>query len=179
LSVRLQPNHPTDDAKGIAASIFDGLLYGAGDAVIGINPVSDSVSGIVALMQMVDEVRARFDIPTQSCVLSHVTNQIRAIEQGAPADLVFQSIGGTEQTNRGFGIDLALLQQAHDAAQSLQRGTVGQNVMYFETGQRAVGRCPRRRGPADLRGARLRDRAPVSAAAHQHGGRLHRAGVPL
>jgi ethanolamine ammonia-lyase large subunit len=135
LSVRLQPNHPTDDAKGIAASIFDGLLYGAGDAVIGINPVSDSLSGIVALMQMVDEVRTRFDIPTQSCVLSHVTNQIRAIEEGAPVDLVFQSIGGTEQTNRGFGIDLALLKQAHDAAQSLQRGTVGQNVMYFETGQ--------------------------------------------
>ncbi len=135
LSVRLQPNHPTDDAKGIAASILDGLLYGAGDAVIGINPVSDNLGAIVALMQMVDEVRARFDIPTQSCVLSHVTNQIRAIEQGAPVDLVFQSIGGTEQTNRGFGIDLALLQQAHDAAQSLQRGTIGQNVMYFETGQ--------------------------------------------
>jgi len=135
LSVRLQPNHPTDDPKGIAASILDGLLYGAGDAVIGINPVSDNLGAIVALMQMVDEVRARFDIPTQSCVLSHVTNQIRAIEQGAPVDLVFQSIGGTEQTNRGFGIDLALLQQAHDAARSLQRGTVGNNVMYFETGQ--------------------------------------------
>jgi len=135
LSVRLQPNHPTDDPKGIAASMLDGLLYGAGDAVIGINPVSDNLGAIVTLMQMVDEVRARFEIPTQSCVLSHVTNQVRAIEQGAPVDLVFQSIGGTEQANRSFGIDLALLREARSAALSLQRGTVGQNVMYFETGQ--------------------------------------------
>ena len=135
LSVRLQPNHPTDDPKGIAASMLDGLLYGAGDAVIGINPVSDNLGAIVTLMQMVDEVRARFEIPTQSCVLSHVTHQVRAIEQGAPVDLVFQSIGGTEQTNRSFGIDLALLREARSAALSLQRGTVGQNVMYFETGQ--------------------------------------------
>ena len=135
LSVRLQPNHPTDDPKGIAASMLDGLLYGAGDAVIGINPVSDNLGAIVTLMHMVDDVRARFEIPTQSCVLSHVTNQVRAIEQGAPVDLVFQSIGGTEQTNRGFGIDLALLREARSAALSLQRGTVGRNVMYFETGQ--------------------------------------------
>ena len=135
LSVRLQPNHPTDDPKGIAASMLDGLLYGAGDAVIGINPVSDNLGAIVTLMQMVDDVRARFEIPTQSCVLSHVTNQMRAIEQGAPVDLVFQSVGGTEQTNRSFGIDLALLREAQSAALSLQRGTVGQNVMYFETGQ--------------------------------------------
>jgi ethanolamine ammonia-lyase large subunit len=135
LSVRLQPNHPTDDPKGIAASMLDGLLYGAGDAVIGINPVSDNLGAIVTLMQMVDDVRARFEIPTQSCVLSHVTNQVRAIEQGAPVDLVFQSVGGTEQTNRSFGIDLALLREAQSAALSLQRGTVGQNVMYFETGQ--------------------------------------------
>jgi ethanolamine ammonia-lyase large subunit len=135
LSVRLQPNHPTDDPKGIAASMLDGLLYGAGDAVIGINPVSDNLGAIVTLMQLVDDVRARFEIPTQSCVLSHVTNQVRAIEQGAPVDLVFQSIGGTERTNRSFGIDLALLREARAAALSLQRGTVGQNVMYFETGQ--------------------------------------------
>jgi ethanolamine ammonia-lyase large subunit len=135
LSVRLQPNHPTDDPKGIAASILDGLLYGAGDAVIGINPASDNLPRLVSLMQLVDEVRTRFDIPTQSCVLSHVTNQLRAIERGAPVDLVFQSIGGSEATNRSFGVDLALLAEAHDAAHSLKRGTLGDNVMYFETGQ--------------------------------------------
>jgi ethanolamine ammonia-lyase large subunit len=135
LSVRLQPNHPTDDARGIAASILDGLLYGAGDAVIGINPASDNLSAIVDLMKIVDELRRRFDIPTQSCLLSHVTNQLRAIEQGAPVDLVFQSIAGTEAANRGFGIDLALLAEACDAARALQRGTLGNNVMYFETGQ--------------------------------------------
>jgi ethanolamine ammonia-lyase large subunit len=135
LAVRLQPNHPTDDARGIAASIIDGLLYGAGDAVIGINPSSDNLSAIVGLMRMVDDLRQRFDIPTQSCVLSHVTNQLRAIEQGAPVDLVFQSIAGTEAANRGFGIDLQILAEACDAARALQRGTVGNNVMYFETGQ--------------------------------------------
>ena len=135
LSVRLQPNHPTDDPRGIAASMLDGLLYGAGDAVIGINPASDNLSAIVTLLKLVDEVRNRFEIPTQSCVLSHVTNQIRAIEQGAPVDLVFQSIGGTELTNRSFGIDLKLLQEAQSAAHSLARGTTGNNVMYFETGQ--------------------------------------------
>jgi len=135
LSVRLQPNHPTDDPKGVAASIFDGLLYGAGDAVIGINPVSDSPTGLMALWRMLDELIARFAIPTQSCVLTHVTSQIAAIERGAPIDLVFQSIGGTEDTNRSFGVSLALLAEAREAALSLQRGTVGDNVMYFETGQ--------------------------------------------
>ncbi|PWT70553.1 MAG: ethanolamine ammonia lyase large subunit [Proteobacteria bacterium] len=135
LAVRLQPNHPTDDPRGIAASIVDGLLYGAGDAVIGINPASDNLSAIVGLMRMVDDLRQRFDIPTQSCVLSHVTNQLRAIEQGAPVDLVFQSIAGTETANRGFGINLQMLAEACDAARALQRGTVGNNVMYFETGQ--------------------------------------------
>jgi len=135
LSVRLQPNHPTDDSKGVAASILDGLLYGSGDAVIGINPAGDHLPTIKSLLVMVDELRERYAIPTQSCVLSHVTTTIKAIEQGAPVDLVFQSIAGTEKANAGFGIDLALLQEAWEAGRSLGRGTVGDNVMYFETGQ--------------------------------------------
>ena len=135
LGIRLQPNHPTDDTKGIAASILDGLLYGCGDAVIGINPASDGLPAFMTLWRMMDEIIRRFDIPTQSCVLTHVTNQIRAIEAGAPVDLVFQSIGGTQKTNQSFGIDLAMLAEARDAALSLKRGTVGDNVMYFETGQ--------------------------------------------
>ncbi|CAJ0786144.1 Ethanolamine ammonia-lyase heavy chain [Ralstonia psammae] len=135
LSVRLQPNHPTDDPKGIAASIIDGLLYGCGDATIGVNPAGDNLGAIVSLLQLIDELRNRYAIPTQSCVLTHVTNTVRAIDQGAPVDLVFQSVAGSEQANAGFGISLALLDEAHDAAQSLARGTVGNNVMYFETGQ--------------------------------------------
>ncbi len=135
LSVRLQPNHPTDDPKGIAASIIDGLLYGCGDATIGINPAGDNLGAIVSLLRLVDELRNRYAIPTQSCVLTHVTNTLRAIDQGAPVDLVFQSVAGSEQANAGFGISLALLAEAHDAAQGLARGTVGNNVMYFETGQ--------------------------------------------
>jgi len=135
LSTRLQPNHPTDDMAGIAASILDGLLYGNGDAVIGINPATDNVAQAKKLMVMMDSVIQRYDIPTQSCVLTHVTNTLEAIEQGAPVDLVFQSIGGTEATNRGFGFDLSTLREAQDAARSLKRGTLGQNVMYFETGQ--------------------------------------------
>lgn len=135
LSTRLQPNHPTDDITGIAASILDGLLYGSGDAVIGINPATDNVAQSVRLMKMMDEVIRQYDIPTQSCVLTHVTNTLEAIEQNAPVDLVFQSIGGTEATNRSFGFDLATLAEAQSAALSLQRGSVGNNVMYFETGQ--------------------------------------------
>jgi len=135
LSVRLQPNHPTDDPKGIAASMLDGLLYGCGDAVVGINPATDSVPTLITLLRMMDEVRCRFEIPTQSCVLTHVTNQIQAIERGAPVDLVFQSIAGTEKATTSFGISLAILREAYEAALSLQRGTVGQNVMYFESGQ--------------------------------------------
>ncbi|GAB4195061.1 MAG: ethanolamine ammonia-lyase subunit EutB [Roseiflexaceae bacterium] len=135
LSARLQPNHPTDDPHGIAAAIIDGLLYGCGDAVIGINPASDSPQQVVALLHLVDELRQRFEIPTQSCVLAHVTTQIQAIEQGAPVDLVFQSIAGTEAANHSFGINLALLEEAHQAALALGRGTLGDNVMYFETGQ--------------------------------------------
>ena len=135
MATRLQPNHPTDDATGIAASMLDGLLYGSGDAVIGINPASDNVAQVVQIVTMLDAVISRYDIPTQSCVLTHVTNTLRAMELGAPVDLVFQSIGGTEATNRSFGINLALLAEARSAALSLGRGTVGDNVMYFETGQ--------------------------------------------
>ena len=135
LAVRLQPNHPTDDPRGIAASMLDGLLYGAGDAVIGINPATDDPARLLTLWRLLDELIARFDIPTQSCVLTHVTRQIEAIGRGAPVDLVFQSIGGSEALNRSFGIDLALLREAQQAALSLKRGTVGDNLMYFETGQ--------------------------------------------
>ncbi|HEY1164136.1 MAG TPA: ethanolamine ammonia-lyase subunit EutB [Chitinophaga sp.] len=133
-SVRLQPNHTTDDPRGIAASIVDGLLYGSGDAVIGINPATDSPAAVVALLNMLDQLRQQFDIPTQSCVLCHVTTALQIMPQ-APVDLVFQSIGGTEKTNASFGIHLSLLEEAYDAALSLQRGTLGNNVMYFETGQ--------------------------------------------
>ena len=135
LSVRLQPNHPTDDARGIAASILDGLLLGAGDAVIGINPATDSPDRAHALLSMLDEIRARLDIPTQTCVLAHVTTTLDLIGKGSPVDLTFQSIAGTQGANKSFGIDLALLKEAHDATLSLRRGTIGDNVMYFETGQ--------------------------------------------
>jgi ethanolamine ammonia-lyase large subunit len=135
LSVRLQPNHPTDDPRGIAASILDGLLLGAGDAVIGINPATDSPESTHKLLSMLEEIRVKLDIPTQNCVLAHVTTTLDLIGKGTPVDLVFQSIGGTEATNKSFGIDLALLKEAQDAALSLHRGTIGNNVMYFETGQ--------------------------------------------
>ena len=135
LSVRLQPNHPTDDPRGVAASTLDGLLLGAGDAVIGVNPATDNVEATCTLLAMLDAVRERYAIPTQTCVLAHVTTSLRAIERGAPLDLVFQSIGGTEAANASFGVSLALLREAHEAALSLHRGTVGDNVMYFETGQ--------------------------------------------
>ena len=135
LSSRLQPNHPTDDLKGIAASIVDGLLYGCGDAVIGINPATDNLEQVSALLALLDRIIARNAIPTQSCVLTHVTTTLRAIERGAPVDLVFQSIGGTEATNRSFGVNAALLDEANQAAQALGRGGAGANVMYFETGQ--------------------------------------------
>ena len=135
MATRLQPNHPTDDSTGIAASILDGLLYGSGDAVIGINPATDNVAQVSRLLHMLGDIIEHYNIPTQSCVLTHVTNTLQAIEHGAPVDLVFQSIGGTEATNTSFGVNLALLQEANSAARSLQRGTVGNNVMYFETGQ--------------------------------------------
>lgn len=135
LAVRLQPNHPTDDLRGIAASMLDGLMYGCGDAVIGINPASDSPRVMGELLRLLDEVIQRHTVPTQGCVLTHVTNTIALVEQGAPVDLVFQSIAGSEKANAGFGITLALLREAQQAALSLNRGTVGRNVMYFETGQ--------------------------------------------
>ncbi|EZP41850.1 ethanolamine ammonia-lyase subunit EutB [Janthinobacterium lividum] len=135
LSTRLQPNHPTDDATGIAASILDGLLLGSGDAVIGINPATDNVAQVVSLLHLLDAVIDQYRIPTQSCVLTHITNTIEAIRRGAPVDLVFQSVAGTQAANRSFGIDLALLAEGQAAALSLGRGTVGNNVMYFETGQ--------------------------------------------
>ena len=135
LSVRLQPNHPVDDPHGIAASTLDGLLYGCGDAVIGINPATDSVPAVETLLRLLDELIHRYEIPTQSCVLAHVTTSLECIRRGAPLDLVFQSVAGTEAANKSFGFDLALLREAREAALSLKRGTVGDNVMYFETGQ--------------------------------------------
>jgi ethanolamine ammonia-lyase large subunit len=135
LSIRLQPNHPTDDPAGIAASILDGLLYGCGDACIGINPASDNVAVVKSLLHMIDGLICQYEIPTQSCVLAHITTTIRAVEDGAPVDLAFQSIAGTEAANKSFGIDLKLLREARQATLSQNRGTLGQNVMYFETGQ--------------------------------------------
>jgi ethanolamine ammonia-lyase large subunit len=135
MSVRLQPNHPTDDAQGIAASIIDGLLYGCGDAVIGINPATDSVAMASKLLRLLDDFRLRYDAPIQICVLAHLTNTMAAMESGAPVDLVFQSIGGTQKTNESFGISLSMLHEAQQAAMALSRGTVGSDCMYFETGQ--------------------------------------------
>jgi len=135
LSTRLQPNHPTDDPQGIGASIIDGLLYGCGDAVLGINPASDSPATVTTLLEMVDALRQRFAIPTQSCVLAHLTTTLQVMHRGAPVDLVFQSIAGTEAANQSFGVTLSLLAEARDAALALKRGTLGEQVMYFETGQ--------------------------------------------
>jgi ethanolamine ammonia-lyase large subunit len=135
LSTRLQPNHPTDDLKGIAASLLDGLLYGSGDAVIGINPATDNPAVAEAILTMIDQLRERFSIPTQSCVLCHVTTSLALVNRGAPVDLTFQSIGGTAKTNTSFGVNLSILQEAYEATLSLGRGTTGNNVMYFETGQ--------------------------------------------
>jgi ethanolamine ammonia-lyase large subunit len=135
MSVRLQPNHPFDDVRGVTASVLDGLMLGAGDACIGINPASDDPAVLGGLVRLFEEIITKLGIPTQSCVLAHVTTTLDLIDQGAPVDLVFQSIAGTEAANKSFGIDLAILKQAHEAGLSLKRGTLGQNVMYFETGQ--------------------------------------------
>lgn len=135
LSTRLQPNHPTDDIQGIAATILDGLLYGSGDAVIGINPATDHLGNVGRLIHLMSDLIERYAIPTQSCVLSHVTTTMELIQQGYPVDLVFQSIAGTEAANRSFGVDLAMLREAKAMAESQKRGTLGQNLMYFETGQ--------------------------------------------
>ena len=135
LAVRLQPNHPTDDPRAIAASVLDGLMYGCGDAVIGINPATDSPAGCAELLRLLDRLIAEYEIPTQSCVLAHVTTTLRCLEAGEPVDLVFQSVAGTEAANRSFGVDLALLAEARAGALALKRGTLGEQVMYFETGQ--------------------------------------------
>ncbi len=135
LAVRLQPNHPTDDPAGVTASILDGLSYGCGDAVIGINPVSDSIQTMGGLLRLFDGIIARLEIPTQACVLTHVTTTLDAMNRGLPVDLVFQSIAGTEKANASFGVTLPILQEAHEAALALKRGSLGDNVMYFETGQ--------------------------------------------
>jgi ethanolamine ammonia-lyase large subunit len=135
LSTRLQPNHPTDDSRGIAASLLDGLLFGVGDAVIGVNPATDSVQDYVRIVTLLDDIRQRLGMPAQTCCLGHVTTAIQAINLGAPVDLVFQSVAGSEKANQGFGVNLSILAEAHDAALSLGRGTVGRNAMYFETGQ--------------------------------------------
>jgi len=135
LSTRLQPNHPTDDPKGIAAAILDGLLNGAGDAVIGVNPVADDVPSAIRLLQLLDDMRQRYAMPIQACILTHITNALGIIQQGGPVDIVFQSIAGTQAANTNFGVTLDLLQEAREAALSLQRGSVGHHVMYFETGQ--------------------------------------------
>ncbi|HEV2542752.1 MAG TPA: ethanolamine ammonia-lyase subunit EutB [Methylobacterium sp.] len=135
LAVRLQPNHPTDDPAGVTASILDGLAYGCGDAVIGINPVSDSIQTMGALLTLFDGIIERLEIPTQACVLTHVTTTLDAMNHGLPVDLVFQSIAGTQRANASFGVTLPILQEAHEAALALKRGTLGDNVMYFETGQ--------------------------------------------
>ncbi|WP_324733047.1 ethanolamine ammonia-lyase subunit EutB [Pseudomonas paeninsulae] len=135
MSTRLQPNHPTDEPAGIAASILDGLLYGNGDAMIGINPATDSVVSICEMLRMLDGIIQRYEIPTQACVLTHVTSSIEAINRGVPLDLVFQSIAGTEAANASFGINLQVLQEGYEAGLSLKRGTLGNNLMYFETGQ--------------------------------------------
>lgn len=134
-STRLQPNHPTDDPRGIAASLIEGLLYGSGDAVIGINPATDSPAAVMKILTLIDNIRQQFEIPAQACVLSHITTTIDLINQNAPVDLCFQSIAGTQKTNTGFGISMSILQEAYEATLSLNRGTVGNNVMYFETGQ--------------------------------------------
>jgi ethanolamine ammonia-lyase large subunit len=165
LSTRLQPNHPTDDPAGIAASLFDGLLYGNGDAMLGINPATDSLSAISELLKMLDEVIQRYEIPTQSCVLTHVTSSIAAIERGLPLDLVFQSIAGTEAANASFGVSLALLREGYDAGSSLKRGPLGQ-------------RAPRGR-PADLRSTGLWRRPAFQAVPGQHRRGLHRSGVSV
>jgi ethanolamine ammonia-lyase large subunit len=135
LAIRLQPNHPTDDPHGIVASTLDGLMYGCGDAVIGINPATDNVNVCIGLVEMLAKLIERFAIPTQSCVLAHVTTTMEAMARGAPVDLVFQSVAGTEAANRSFGINLAMLDEAHRTALALGRGPLGNNVMYFETGQ--------------------------------------------
>ena len=181
MSVRLQPNHPFDDAKGITASILDGILLGSGDACIGINPASDDPAVIGELLRLLDGIIARLQIPTQGCVLTHVTTTLGLIGQGVPVDLVFQSIAGTEAANRSFGVDLALLREAREAGLSLRRGTVGDQCDVFRdrAGLGAVGQCPSQCRSADLRSAGLCGGARLRSAAGQQRRRLHRPGISV
>ncbi len=134
LAVRLQPNHTTDDPDGIMLSTYEGLAYGMGDALIGLNPVDDSVDSVKRVLERFHEIKTKWEIPTQICVLAHVTTQMEAVKKGAPTDLIFQSIAGTQKGNEAFGIDGAMLEEARQLA--LKHGTAtGPNVMYFETGQ--------------------------------------------
>ncbi len=134
LAMRLQPNHPSDNLDGILVSLYEGLSYGMGDAVLGLNPVIDTAENVGAILRMFEEVKQKWEIPTQTCVLAHVTTQMEAIRKGAPADMIFQSIAGSQKGNEAFGVTAALLEEAHDLA--LREGTSsGPNVMYFETGQ--------------------------------------------
>ncbi len=181
MAVRLQPNHPTDDLAGITASIVDGLMYGCGDAVIGINPASDSIAAITGLLKLLDDLIARFEIPTQACVLTHVSTSLELIGKGVPVDLVFQSVAGTEAANRSFGVNLALLREAQrgGARPEARHGRRQRHVLRDGPGLGAVGQRPSRHRPADLGGARLCGGARLRAAAGQHGRRLHRARIPL
>ncbi|NKX43948.1 ethanolamine ammonia-lyase subunit EutB [Roseicyclus persicicus] len=138
LSTRNQPNHPTDDSRGIALSALDGLLMGAGDAVIGVNPATDSLPDYIRICAVLDAIRSQLEVPTQSCCLGHVTTALAAMEAGAPVDLVFQSVAGSEKANAGFGVTLGILDEAADAVASLGRAPKGANLMYFETGQGAA-----------------------------------------
>ena len=185
LSSRLQPNHPTDDLMGIAASILDGLLLGSGDAVIGINPAGDSVAVTVQLLRLIEAMRVRFAIPTQSCVLAHVTTQLAALEAGAPVDLIFQSIAGTEAANRSFGVSLSLLAEANEAGRSLGRGSVcadgnvGRKRDVLRNGARIgpLCRCASRRGSTNVGGARVCRGSTIQSDAGEYGCRVHRSGV--
>ncbi len=181
MSVRLQPNHPFDDARGITASILDGLLLGSGDACIGINPASDDPAVIGGLLRLLDDIIARLQIPTQSCVLTHVTTTLGLIEQGLPVDLVFQSIAGTEAANRSFGVDLALLTTGASGriVAAARHRRQQRDVFRDRAGLGAVGQCPSRRRPADPGSARLRGGARVRSATGQQRGRLHRPGISL
>ena len=181
MATRLQPNHPSDDLQGIAASIVDGLMYGSGDATIGVNPASDSLPVLMDLLKLIDDIIQRFEIPTQGCVLTHVTSSIELINRGAPVDLVFQSVAGTQAANTSFGVNLALLKEGREAGLSLKRGTLGDNVMYFETGQGSALSADAHHG-VDQQTLEARAYAVCSrvrAVARQHRRRLHRTGISL
>ena len=181
MSARLQPNDPVDDPKGITAEIIDGLFYESGDAVIGINPATDNERSVTKLLYLLDELIRKFEIPTQSCVLTHITTTIKALEKGVPVDLIFQSIGGSQKVNESFGVNNAILREGYEAGAQAARGTVGQNCMYFETGQGSalLRRRASRGRSADDRNQDLRPGATIFPIAGQYGGRFYRAGISL